>query len=305
MVTLRQLRAFTAVAQALSFTRAAERLHLSQSAVSLLVRELEHQLDARLFERGRQLSLTPLGEEFQRSAAKVLDDVELALDNLRNVRSARRRVLRLAVGHLLASTLLPRVVAEHAQAHPELEVQIIDCPVEQVASRVQAGEVDAGIGSIDADGRYPDLRVDLLFRDTLHVASARGLGPLRPDGGAGSVPWRRLAGEPLILANPANRIWTDVQARLAPQRLHLQPRHEVSMYSTGLAMARHGLGRLLTPGFCGREPALQELCVQALVRPVVRWDVSVLQRRGAEAADSLAPLLARVRAAVSTLPGRP
>lgn len=296
MVTLKQLRAFTAVAQAASFTRAAERLHLSQSAVSLLVRDLEHQIDARLIERGRVVALTPMGEAFLRSAVRVLEDVDLALENLQALRTARRQVLRLAVGHLLAATLLPRVVAAFAAQRPELDVQIVDCPVEQVAPRVLGGEVDAGIGSIDAEPRASDLQVELLFRDSVHLASAPSFERL---GGGGSLSWRRLAGEPLVLANPASRLWARLHEELAPQRLVLKPRHVVAMYSTGIAMARNGLGRLLAPGFCAREPAMADLQFQALVRPVVRWDVSVVRRRRAEPLPALDDLLAAVRGAAA------
>lgn len=298
-VTLKQLRAFAAVAQARSFTGAAQRLHLSQSAVSLLVRELEAQLEVRLFERGRQPSLTPEGEEFLRSAVKVLEDVDLALANLRTTQAARRRLVRVAVGHLLASTVLPRVVASLAREQPDIDVQIVDCAVEQVAPRVLAGEVDAGIGSIDAALRYPELSVELLFRDSIHLAQTRSLPPLRAESGSGAVAWRRLAGEPMIVANPAARVWDRVHARLGPDGALLQARYEVAMYSTALAMARAGLGRLLVPGFCAHEPAMRDLVIQPLGRPVIRWDVSVLQRRGTEPSQALRDLLRRVREAVA------
>lgn len=300
MVTIRQLRAFVAVARLASFTRAAESLHLSQSAVSLLVRDLEQQLQTPLFERGRRLVMTELGADFLRSASRVLDDLDLAVANLRGARDARRRVVRLAVGHLLASTLIPEVVAAFAQDQPDVDVAIVDCPVEQVVPRVLAGEVDAGIGSIDADLRQPELRVDLLLRDSIHVASPPGLPPLRNDGGRGSVPWKRLQGEPVIVANPANRIWHHVRARLAGQQMGLNVAHEVAMYSTGLAMARQGLGRMLSPGFCAHSAALRDLVLQPLVRPVIRWDVSVLRRRAAPESPALEALLERLRRSVAT-----
>lgn len=295
MVTIRQLRAFVTVARLASFTRAAQALHLSQSAVSLLVRDLERQLDTPLFERGRRLGLTELGEEFLRSATRVLDDLDRAITNLRGARDARRRVVRIAVGHLLASTLVPEVVAVFCRAHPDVDVAIVDCPVEQVAPRVLAGEVDAGIGSIDAELRQPELQVDLLMRDSVQVASAPHLPPLRADGGAGSVPWRRLQNEPIIVANPANRIWHDLRARLSQQQLALSVAHEVAMYSTGIAMARQGLGRMLTPGFCARSAPLRNLVVQPLVRPVIRWDISVLRRRASASSAALDALLACMR----------
>jgi DNA-binding transcriptional LysR family regulator len=298
MVTIRQLRAFVAVARHLSFTRAAQALHLSQSAVSLLVRDLEQQLDTALFERGRRLVLTELGADFLRSATRVLDDLDLAVAHLRGARDARRRIVRLAVGHLLASTLVPEVVAAFTRENPDVEVVIVDCPVEQVAPRVTAGEVDAGIGSIDAESRFSELRVDLLLRDSIHIASAPALPPLRADGSPGSVPWRRLRGEAMIVANPANRIWQQVRERLVQQQLALDVAHQVAMYSTGLALVRQGLGRMLAPGFCARSAALRDLVVQPLVRPVIRWDVSVLRRRAAPPSPTLEALLARLQQAV-------
>ncbi len=296
MVTLRQMRAFVAVAHSASFTRAAQSLHLSQSAVSLLVRELETQLDQRLFERGRRLVLTEAGTSFLRAASRLLDDLDMALANTREMRAGAHRVLRVAVGHLLASTLVPEVLGALARDEPELRIQIIDCPVEQVAARVLAGEADAGIASVDANLRQPDLRLELLFRDSVHLASLHTLPALGSSGGAGSVPWRALLGEPLIQVNPANGLWRDVHARLASQDLRLSYAHEVAMYSTGLALARQGLGRLLLPGFSARSLQLRDLRVQPLVRPVIRWDVSVLQRRGAPVPPALQLLLDRLRA---------
>lgn len=301
MVTIRQLRAFVAVAQHASFTRAAQALHLSQSAVSLLVRDLERQLDTVLLERGRRPAPTELGADFLRATTRVLEDLDLAIAHLRGARDARRHVVRVAVGHLLASTLMPEVVAAFKHEHTDVEVAIVDCPVEQVAPRVAAGEVDAGIGSIDADRRMPDLRIDLLLRDTIHIASPPSLPPLRSDAGAGSVPWRRLRGEPMIVANPANRVWQRVRESLATQQLALNVAHQVAMYSTGLAMVRHGLGRMLAPGFCARSAALRDLVVQPLVRPVIRWDVSVLRRRSAPPSPTLDALLQRLQVAAGVV----
>ena len=299
MVTLRQLRAFAAVARHGSFTRGAAALHLSQSAVSLLVRDLERELDATLVERGRRPAVTEIGAEFLRDTSRLLDDLDRAVGNARLARDARRRVIRLAVGHLLASTLVPEALAAFARERPDVDVVLLDGPVEHVAERVLAGEADAGIASLDADVRRPELRVDLLLRDSIHVVSASSLPPLRSDRGPGTVPWARLQDQPLILANPANRIWHELRGRLAEQRRTFTVRHEVAMYSTGLALARQGFGRLLSPGFCAASAALQGLHVQPLVRPVVRWDVSALRRRSTPPSPAIDALFACLRRAVA------
>jgi DNA-binding transcriptional LysR family regulator len=294
LVTLRQMRAFDAVAGELSFTRAARRLHVSQSAISLQIRDLEEAIGARLFERGRRLALTPAGEAFAPACAQALRAVDVALADAREGVDAARRDLRIGVGHLLAATVFPTALADFARRHPEVRVRILDCPVERLGAHVLAGEVELAIGSIDAGLPQPGLRIEPLWRDAIHVASARGR-PL-PPGGRRGLPWRRLQGEPMIVVNAANEVWRTLPAALAAQGATLEVAHEVALYSTGIALARRGLGRLLLPGFCARSPELRDLAIRPLVQPVVPWNVSLVQRRGASPSPAARTLVDAVRA---------
>lgn len=298
MLTLKQLRAFVSASRSLSFTRTAQQLHLTQSAVSLLIRDLERELDLPLFERGRRLALTELGAQFARSAQSVLGNLDLAVANLREARDARRGVLRVGVGHLLASTLFPAAIVEFKRAFPTVDVGIVDCQVGQLAAKVLAGEVDVAIGSIDYESRYPDLDLAPLFRDSVHLASAPSLAPL----GArrGRLTWRRLQGEPLIVVNAGNRVWSDLSAVIERQNLRLQVAYEVALFSTGIALARRGLGRLLLPGFCARAPDLHDLAIEPLTQPVIRWDVSVLQRHGSPTGPAVRALTELLRGSDAT-----
>src|SRR5260221_10960032 len=103
-VTLRQLRAFIAVADAGSFTDASRRLHLSQSALSLLVKEIETQLGVQLLDRGtRQTRLSAAGADFYPLAAKALDDLDRAVRSPVALREKRRGIVRVACTPLHAS----------------------------------------------------------------------------------------------------------------------------------------------------------------------------------------------------------
>jgi len=307
MLTLRQLRAFVAASRSMSFTAAARQLNVSQSAVSLLIRDLESHLGVRLFERGRQLNLTPAGEEFARMADKLIADLDVSVSRLKDKECARRTVLRVGVGHLLAATLFSFVVERFRKRHPDISIEIHDCLVEQLPAMVLDKQVDFAIGSIRPTGDSSELRFEPLFQDSIHVtAIASGGQPAEPAGLAISpgapLSWHRLENEPMILVNAGNRIWSAISATLAQKGLRLTVAHQVGLYSTGIALARRGQGRLLLPGFCARAPELGDLGISPLIEPVVRWDVSVLHRRGAPPGAHAEALIELLRDAVSGMP---
>jgi len=117
------LRGFEAAARLLSFTRAGEELHLTQSAVSRQIQELEQQLGCALFQRRhRALALTEAGHEYYAAAAKALATMREATDRLRAQRG--KRSLGVTTTHSFASLwLIPRL-AGFTRAHPDIDVRI-------------------------------------------------------------------------------------------------------------------------------------------------------------------------------------
>lgn len=117
------LRGFEAAARLLSFTRAGEELHLTQSAVSRQMQELESQLGAKLFERRhRALALTEAGQQFYPAAAQVLATMRAATDRLRA--QAGRRALAVTTTHSFAALwLIPRL-AGFTREHPGVDVRM-------------------------------------------------------------------------------------------------------------------------------------------------------------------------------------
>lgn len=146
-VTLRQLRAFLAVARTGSFTLAAESLYITQSALSGLVKDLEASLGARLVDRStRRVHLTAIGESLQPRLDAVIDDLDAVLGNVASHQHLQAGVVRIATSQLLAATLLPELIAAYQAAIPSITIQLIDTPVAAVMARVFAGEADLGIG---------------------------------------------------------------------------------------------------------------------------------------------------------------
>src|SRR5258707_14107172 len=120
-VTIRQLRAFVAGAQLGGFSAAAVRLHLTQSALSMLVRALEQEVGVVLFERTtRSVKLTDAGRDFLPLAEKMLVDLHNAVATTRSRAEWARGRIVVAVTPTFASTLLPGLLIRYRAEHPDV-----------------------------------------------------------------------------------------------------------------------------------------------------------------------------------------
>jgi DNA-binding transcriptional LysR family regulator len=128
-VTLRQLRAFMAVVETGSFSEAAKSMHLSQAALSGLIKELETRVGVRLLDRDtRSVALSTVGEAFEPMVGRVLAGLDDALDSLTNLKELRRGVVRVAAPEPLSCTLLPELIATYNSSHPGVDIRFEDVP---------------------------------------------------------------------------------------------------------------------------------------------------------------------------------
>lgn len=144
-VTLRQLRVFESVARHLSFSRAAEELHLTQPAVSMQVKQLEEQAGLPLTEMiGKKVYLTQAGEELARHARRIaqqLREAEEALDALKGVKGGR-----LSLGAIsTAKYFAPRLLAEYRRRQPGIEIDLRVSNRETVVRQLADNEIDLAI----------------------------------------------------------------------------------------------------------------------------------------------------------------
>lgn len=239
----RQLETFVVAAELHSFRQAALRLHLSPSAVSNLIAELESTLGFAVFERTtRSISLTPQGRRFLPSAQAVLWQLRQAGMTATDIRDSEIETVRMAAPLVVAAILLPRIMASLRQ-DSGLRFRIIDTPVVWLADRVAIGEADLAIG--------PD-------RETPVGISRTGLAPTswvlwcRPDHPLAQqhqVAWHALAEVDVFAAgrDHEERVWPQLVERdhgRVPGRVHV-----VEHITTALGLAAAGHGVTFSPDY--------------------------------------------------------
>ncbi|SFM22294.1 LysR family transcriptional regulator [Variovorax sp. OV329] len=280
-LTLRQLRAFLAVADCASFTEAARQLHLTQAAMSVLVRELEAELGVRVLDRStRRVDLTEAGRDLYPFAQRVLRELEDAVHSVGELRDKKKGLLRVAAPQMMACTLMPQVIAAYRERHPQVEVQLSDTVPELMLERVLSAQVELAVGPDVA--APPELERRPLLRDRHHFICQ----PDHPLARRKQVRWRELAGLPFIA--PTH----DFMRRLAPELAAagleapmVLPVHQVSYMTTALGLVAAGLGVSAVPSYAAPLVQGHGLVMRPLVDPVFYREVCIFSA----AARSLSP----------------
>jgi DNA-binding transcriptional LysR family regulator len=171
---IRHLESFLVLDEAGTLTQAAARLHMTQSAMSHWLAELESVAGTPLVVRGRKVQLTPAGHMLKRLAVNVLGDVSRTGREMNAV--AAGRVPRLNVGSVWAGIAggLPEAVGAFQSAHADVAVAIHDGPFDNLLKGLETRALDAVIGVLDARAHQPGLEHEVLFDD--HVALVVGQG---------------------------------------------------------------------------------------------------------------------------------
>nr|WP_281177244.1 LysR family transcriptional regulator [Moraxella oblonga] len=194
--TLRQLKAFVLVAEQNSFTKAAETLCLTQSALSGLIKELEQNLDVKLFDRTtRKLHLSDAGQRLLPQARRVLNEMSVLNDKVASLKSLHQGHVHLAVSQQLSASTLPKFIAKFCELHPNIQVTLTDCSVDEVVGHIENLEADLGI----APERFysDDLHADVLFSSPFYLVLPKSHHFAYKN----EIRWENLMSERLITLN--------------------------------------------------------------------------------------------------------
>lgn len=198
-MTLEQLRIFLCVAEELNMTRAAEKLHFTQPAISAAIAALEERYATRLFDRvGRRIELTEAGRLFQPEARAVMAQVSAARHVLDDLAGLERGEIRIAASQTVATYWLPSRMARFAAAQPRIQLRLEVGNTTQTAARLLQG--DADIAFVEGEISDPLLSNSVIGGDRI----ALYCGPGHPLAGRTSITAAELAAVTWVMREPGS-----------------------------------------------------------------------------------------------------
>lgn len=240
--SIRHLRAFVTVAELQSFSLAAQRISITASAVSLLVRDLEREVGFSLFDRTtRRVLLSKAGRDLLPAAQQALRQVQAFMITANDIQNRSTGSVRVAAPMIVAHAMLPPAMAEYRRLHPQVSVRPVDCDVEDLVRIVDEDHADLAIGP-DRPTSDDVERVSLYDSPwVLWCSSSHPLARRR------RVSWATLADEAVIAAGRdyETRVAEALQGAPAAQRF--VPSYVVDNITTSLGIAATGLGVTLSP----------------------------------------------------------
>ncbi len=301
MISLRQLRYLTALAEAGNFRRAAAACHVTQPALSTQVQLIEEGLGVSLVERGRRGAvMTAAGEEVVRRGRAILEDVAAIEDYARGMRDPFTGPLRLGVIPTIGPYLLPDLMPDLNRRYPALQLFMREEQTERLLDSLREGRLDLALLALPVPG--DDLESAVLFEDRFLVAAPPG----HPFAKMDTVALGALADESLLLLEDGHCLRDQALAVCALDG----PVNEGDFRATSLAtlvqMVASGLGVTLLPEMARRREAGTDgrLITRSLAPPEPGRQIGLLWRRtsGRKAEfRELAAVISEVHAAGTTL----
>ena len=251
---LSQLRTFRVVAETLNFTRAAERLHLTQSAVSHQIKALEKELGEPLFIRTKRgVKVSQIGKVALAHAERILDEAEAMREHVSGREHTPIGRVRAAAATQAFVHLFAPLFESFMRKHPRIELSFrTTVSTDQTITDILDGAADVGFASVPVYS--PTLHVTELFEDELVLV----VGKKHPLANQQEVKVEQLEGERLILFERGASIRRTTDAFLKEANIRLKPALESNDTYFIKLMVEHGLGVSLLPGWAVRDEVLDE-----------------------------------------------
>jgi DNA-binding transcriptional LysR family regulator len=288
-VTSRQLEYFRAVARELHFTRAAERLHVAQPALSQQIRKLEQQLGLSLFDRdNHRVELTAAGTALLEHAERILSDLAAVEQEMHDWTAGTRGLIRLGTARALA-TPLARLVGRFSGVFPGIEIELREESTLGMIEDLRTGRLDAAtlarIPRFDAG-----LEHRLLGSEPLVLVA----GLDTPLARRRRIQVARLDGLDLILYGRGSAVRDVITAALEAAGATPRIRFETREYRTARALASEGLAAAILPLTVAEEPGQPVHIVRLDPEPM--WSASLAWPAGRRPSPALAVFIEFVEA---------
>lgn len=240
---LRQIRYFIALFEEESITRAAERLHVVQPAVSMQIRKLEAEYGLVLFDRTSQGVLpNDMAREFYKICTRIMGDVEVAHHFLIGAKGRVFGDIAVGIPPTLSLGLMARIVERHCERFPEVKLRIVEGYSSNIVDWLESGEIDVGILTDEfIEQRFSCL--PLIEEDLVAVVAREGSAFLGE-----SMTGAQFASLDLVLPSPPNLLRRLIDRSFTDAGIELAPRLEIDSLTTVLELLRGGRYATMLPG---------------------------------------------------------
>lgn len=275
------LQGFINVAELGTFHEAAQRLHLSQSALSRRIQKLEGALGIVLFERTtRHVRLTAIGSDFLPRAKRIIEDYESSVLEIRGLSTQQKGTLTIACLATAASYFLPSVISEFNEARPGIRIRILETNAKEGLERVISGEADFGINMIGMQ------HLQVSFQPLLQDPFVLAIRSDHPLAAKKEIVWSDLEHVRLITLprGSSNRVLLD--NALSAERVNLNSFYEIQHLFTSLRLVESGLGAAIVPRMTMPSPNHKILCWRQLPTPRVQRSIGLVRRNDRDLSSS-------------------
>lgn len=272
-ITLRQIDGFLAAAELLSFTRAAQQLHMTQPAFSQLIREIEGGLGVRLFDRTtRRVNLTASGEALHRKMKRGVLEIFDACEEARAIERVEQGHLAVGTLQSLAVGLVTQSLGDLRSESPGVTVSLHEDYNGALVERVAQGDIDFAVCAFTQAVRKMSFHD--LFQEEL-VAVMLSSNPLAK---RRAWRWTALENQPLILTTLRSSTREQISEALAANGIAVRNAYEVASMFTALSMVRAGFGITMIPRTVLPEVNMIGLTSVRLLKPTPLRQIGICRR---------------------------
>lgn len=272
---IRALRYFSETVRLNSFSRAADALHVTQSTVSKMVRQLEDEMAAPLLIRsGRSLQLTDTGRIVYEQAQQILANVQRLNTEVHNTRNLRQGHLEIGIPPMVNILCTP-VLKAFRERHPDIAITLVEDTGPRIEQRVAAGTLEIGMTVLPIDPEL-ELNVTPVARYPIWAVAQAG----RFQKQRSTLPCKSLRGMPLLLLNNEFGLTRTLRSMFRDTGIEPDIAAQSGQWDWLVGMALAGMGVALLPEPFIHRIATDQLQSVRLTDPEVPWQVAYVTRGG-------------------------
>ncbi|OWY26900.1 LysR substrate-binding domain-containing protein [Herbaspirillum robiniae] len=272
---IRALRYFTETVRLNSFSRAADALHVTQSTVSKMVRQLEDEVDAPLLIRdGRSLQLTDTGRVVYEQGQQILASMQRLNAEVRDTKALRQGHLDIGIPPMINILCTP-VLKAFRERHPDIAMNLKEDTGPQIEQRVASGELEIGMTVLPVD---PELELQVMPVARYPIWAVAQAGSFQKN--RSTLRCAQLDGMPLVMLNNEFGLTRSLRGSFRELGISPQVAAQSGQWDWLVAMALAGMGTALLPEPFIHRIATDQLQAVRLVEPEVQWQVAYVTRGG-------------------------